>query len=722
MIEDVIKVQEQYYILASSSLADDRTRVLKDGETFAVFDRFGDIHRVGHGEQGLYHEGTRFLSRCGLRLDKARPLLLSSSVNEDNSLLTVDLTNPDVSLDGQIRINRGTLHILRSKFLWRGVCYEAVRLSNHGLTPLDLSFSLRFDADFVDIFEVRGMVRKRRGRQLETRLDEARITLGYEGLDGVVRHTAIRATPRPEETFANGFRFHVTLAGQDEAEYIITAACELGDLRPVPLNYGAALEAASAGRSAERDREAKIFTANEQYNDWLSRSTADLHMMVTREPDKLYPYAGVPWFSTVFGRDGIITALEYLWINPQIARGVLAYLARTQATEVDPEQDAEPGKILHEERKGEMAALDEHPFRRYYGSVDATPLFVMLAGAYYERTADLPFIRSIWPNIQRALDWIDHCGDSDGDGFVEYSRRSEKGLVQQGWKDSQDSVFHRDGRLAEPPIALSEVQGYAYAAKQAAAALAAALGLSGDSERFKREAAVLQERFERAFWDDELGTYVLALDGEKRQCRVRASNGGHCLFAGIATPEHARRTADTLLASDLFSRWGIRTLSSREVRYNPMSYHNGSVWPHDNALIASGFARYGLQDQAVTVMTGLFDAALFLDQRRLPELFCGFPRRPGQGPTLYPVACSPQAWASAAAFLVLQACIGLYIDAANKRLMLRYAILPEFLPEVRLRDLCVGDASVDLLLERHPYNVGITVLRRQGEVEIVSVK
>ena len=722
MIEDVIKVRENYYILASSSLSDDRTRVLKDGETFAVFDRFGDIHSLGSGEQGLYHEGTRFLSYSVLQLDQARPILLSSNVNEDNALLTVDLTNPDVSLDGEVVVGHGSVHILRSKFLWEGVCYESVRLANYGLTPLELTLSVRFDADFADIFEVRGMKRKQRGLRLDTRFEDGEIVLAYEGLDRVVRRTVIRATPQPEETTASGFRFRAALEGGRETELILTAACETNKSRPTVLAFPVALEQVSADLNSVRARDANIYTANEQFNDWLARSTADLHMMLTRGPGKLYPYAGVPWFSTVFGRDGIITALEYLWINPTVARGVLSYLAATQAAEVSAAQDAEPGKILHEERKGEMAALGEHPFRRYYGSIDATPLFVVLAGAYFERTADLVFVRSIWPNIRRALEWIDRYGDSDGDGFVEYSRRSEKGLVQQGWKDWQDSVFHQAGRLADPPIALCEVQGYVYAAKQAAATIAAALGEATEAEKLRGQAKTLQERFEEAFWDEELGTYVLALDGSKQPCRVRASNAGHCLFAGIASPERARRTAETLLGADMFSGWGIRTLSSREVRYNPMSYHNGSVWPHDNALIASGLARYGLQDQAVAVMTGLFDAALFLDQRRLPELFCGFPRRPGLGPTLYPVACSPQAWASGSPFLLFQACLGLSIEAEAGRVSFRHALLPEFVADARIRDLRIGEAEVDLLLERHPHNVGIMVLRRQGRIEVLSLK
>jgi glycogen debranching enzyme len=369
-----------------------------------------------------------------------------------------------------------------------------------------------------------------------------------------------------------------------------------------------------------------------------------------------------------------------------------------------------------------MAALKEIPFGRYYGSIDSTPLFVLLAGAYYERTGDKAFIESIWPNLELALRWIDESGDRDGDGFVEYMRRSATGLVQQGWKDSQDSVFHADGTLAEPPIALCEVQAYVYGAKRAMADLAAVLGQPERAAELRRQAEALQRRFEEAFWCEELSTYALALDGTKRPCRVRSSNAGQCLLTGIATPEHARRMAQVLLGHESFSGWGIRTLSSAEVRYNPMSYHNGSVWPHDNALIGWGMARYGLKDSVLGVLTGLFDTSLFLDLHRMPELFCGFVRRPGEGPTLYPVACAPQAWSAAAVFMLLQATLGLSISAPEARISFHYPLLPPFLKEVQIRNLRVGEAVVDLLLLRHGQDVGINVPRREGRVEIVMVR
>jgi glycogen debranching enzyme len=411
-----------------------------------------------------------------------------------------------------------------------------------------------------------------------------------------------------------------------------------------------------------------------------------------------------------------------LWVNPQLARGVLQYLAAYQATTIEPARDAEPGKILHEVRKGEMAGLGEIPFARYYGSVDATPLFVMLCGAYYERSGDVEFVRSLWPHIEAALKWIDTYGDPDGDGFVEYARQSSQGLAVQGWKDSFDSVFHADGTLAEGPVALCEVQGYVYAARIAAAQIAELLGDEKKANTLRQQAEQLRRRFEDTFWCEELGTYALALDGKKQPCRIRTSNPGHCLFTGIASPERAARVADNLLNATFFSGWGVRTVADSEARYNPMSYHNGSIWPHDNAIFAMGLARYQLNDHVPKIFAGLFDASLFVDLQRMPELLCGFPRRSGEGPTLYPVACAPQSWAAAAAFSLLQSMLGMTIDAPRRQIRFVRATLPENLERVWISNLKVGSATVDLALERFRYNVGVEVLRREGDVEITALK
>ena len=444
-------------------------------------------------------------------------------------------------------------------------------------------------------------------------------------------------------------------------------------------------------------------------------------MLTDGNPEGPYPYAGVPWFSTVFGRDGIITALECLWLAPHMSESVLKYLAETQASEEIPAQDAEPGKILHEMRRGEMAATGEVPFARYYGSVDSTPLFVMLAGAYLQRTGNLQLVRKLWPNLKRALAWIDNYGDCDGDGFVEYQQKSLKGLVQQGWKDSQDSVFHANGRMAVAPIALCEVQGYVYAAKQAAAQIAEELGESELAKTLEAQAATLRTKFEEAFWCEKLDTYALALDGEKKQCQVRASNAGHPLYCKIASQEHAAAVADSLMSDRCFSGWGVRTIGASEARYNPMSYHNGSVWPHDNALIGMGMSFYGLQEQASQILYGMHAASRNVELHRLPELFCGFHKRTdASGPTLYPVACAPQAWAAGAVYLLLQACLGMSVCAAQRQIRFVRPTLPENLEEVRIQNLTLLDASVDLLIRRNDGTVNVELLGKMGNVEILE--
>jgi glycogen debranching enzyme len=724
--DEVVELHDRYYILATSSRTDDRTRVLKRGDTFGVFDRFGDIQPVGLGEQGLYDDGTRYLSRLELRLGGRRPMLLSSTVKKENDLLTVDLANPDlVDARGEIVLARGELHIFRTKFLWAGACYERLRISNFGLHPVETELAVSFDADFADIFEVRGAKRERRGRRLTDLVEGGAVMLGYEGLDGVVRRTRLALAPAQIAQGLSGrqARFPLRLGPHEATTLYLTVCCEAAD-RParalVSNEEGfAALQAELARSHVTR---CQVRSANPDLDEWIARSASDLQMMITETPLGPYPYAGVPWFSCPFGRDGIITALEVLWLAPEIARGVLRFLAATQATETVPAQDAEPGKILHEARGGEMAALGEVPFRRYYGSVDATPLFVVLAEAYWRRTGDGDFLHEIWPNVARALRWIEGLGDADRDGFVEYARKSDKGLVQQGWKDSHDSVFHADGTLAEAPIALCEVQGYVYAAWQAAAELSTALGRSEDAAIYTHKAQVLRARFEQRFWSEELGGYVLALDGHKRPCLVRASNAGHALWAGIASRAHARRAADALMGDTCFSGWGVRTLAAGEARENPMSYHNGSVWPHDNALIAAGFARYGFRSLVLSLFEAMLEASLFLDLRRLPELFCGFPRRTGEGPTLYPVACAPQAWASGAVFMLLEAALGLRIDGRRREICFSHPVLPDSIPELRIVGLPVGNATADLLLENHPHDVGITVLKREGEVRVVVVK
>jgi glycogen debranching enzyme len=717
-LEDIIQVENQFYVLATSSLADDRTRVLKYGESFAVFNRLGDIEDRGLGEQGIYHRGMRHLSRLTLRMSDSVLQLLHSVVQEQDSSLTVDMTNPDLYGNGHLMVPRGSLHLFRTKFLWKGACYETLRLCNFGVSAIDASIGLHFAADFADIFQVRGTKRRFSGTHLAPKISEDAVILSYRGRDDEIRSTRLEFSPAPAGLSADAASYTFTLAPRDEMSITVVVGCTHG-AEHFSTESTHALQGSSEELDQMRSRFCSVSCSHVVFNRWMSRSQADVIMMTRGNPEGAYPYAGVPWFSTVFGRDGIITAMECLWAAPWIAESVLKYLAQNQAVEVIPEQEAEPGKILHEVRHSEMANLGEVPFRCYYGSVDSTPLFVLLAGLYFDRTGDRPFLQSIWPNVLAALDWIDRYGDADGDWFVEYQAKGKKGLIHQGWKDSHDSVFHADGSLADAPIALCEVQGYVYAAKQAAARMAAVLGNEALSDKLVRQAQTLQLNFERDFWDGSLGSYVLALDGGKRPCRVLASNAGHCLWAGIASRERAARLVTTLLGDHLFCGWGIRTVGGNEVRYNPMSYHNGSVWPHDNALIAAGLARYGYKQEAAKLLFSLLDASTFMDSNRLPELFCGFHKRPGvEGPTLYPVACSPQAWAAGAAYLLFNSCLGLEFADNASTLRLSAPYLPATLKKIKLTGLQVGSSLFDILIRHVSSRIAVEVLNGSKNLRI----
>ncbi len=730
MEREVICVDNKYYILATSARIGQGSRTLKHEESFAIFNAYGDIEPVGLGEQGLYYRGTRYLSRYEMHICDTRPLLLSSSIKEDNSLFTVDLTNADVVSNGFLTLAKGSVHILRSKFLFKNCYYERIQLENFFPLTSEVKISFLFESDFADIFEVRGAKRKKRGQQMPPLVEKDRVVLSYEGLDRVVRQTVIRFSCPPEEISSHQAILKFKLKPKERRAFYIVISCNSNcnsNLNPPQafIPYKKAFFEIRSKLRRWQESSCLIYTSNEQFNQWLHRSLADIVMLITETPygqseaERIYPYAGIPWFNTPFGRDGLITAYECLWINPDIAKGTLAYLAATQAKNFDEEQDAQPGKIIHELREGEMAATGEIPFARYYGSVDATPLFVILAGKYYDRTGDIEFIKKIWPNLLLALKWIESYGDIDRDGFVEYVA-SERGLINKGWRDSHDSVFHADGTLAEGPIALVEVQGYVYQAKREAAKLAKVLGKEDLTIKWLQEAKELKEKIEKWFWSEEISCYGMALDGQKKLCQVRSSCAGHLLFSGVASAERAQKLAKLFFEKHFFSGWGIRTVSSLEALYNPLSYHNGSVWPHDNALIALGLCRYGFKEQALKILRGLFEASTFFELHRLPELFCGFPKRPSEGPTHYPVACHPQAWAAGAVFLLLQACLGLSFKENEIRFY--HPVLPDFLDAVWIKNLKLGQARVNFYVKRYERDVVINVTRKEGKVKIIVEK
>jgi glycogen debranching enzyme len=707
-----------FYIPATGPAARPR-RTLKHGDSFLVVDAHGDIGASAGGADGLFHADTRFLSRFEVLINGMQLLLLGSNLRDDNAVLKVDLTNPDIFFDKRLVLERDTLHIDRSIFLWRGTAFQRLALRNYGPRDVNLVLSLSFDSDFADVFEVRGMRRARRGVAVRKVTGPDEVVLTYTGLDRVVRTTALHFDPPPTRIAETAAAYHLALPPAEATSLFVALRCNPQGPRP-PAFLPSLHQAHRELRNAAKGR-AVVETSNPLLNEVLCRSMADLSMLITDTPQGPYPYAGIPWYSTTFGRDALITALEMLWIDPRIACGVLKRLAALQATTWDAKSDAEPGKILHEMRAGEMAQLGEVPFRLYYGSVDSTPLFVLLAGLYVEQTGDVATLQSLWPAIEAALAWIAEFGDPDGDGFLEYARATEQGLANQGWKDSVDSVFHADGRLAEGPIALAEVQAYVFAAKELAARCARRLGHLDRALALEAEARDLGERFERAFWCPEIETYALALDGAKEPCRVRTSNAGQVLLSGIAQPDRAEMVTRSLMSPDFFSGWGIRTVSRREARYNPMSYHNGSVWPHDNALIALGFARYGAKQAIARLFKGMFDAAAYMDFRRLPELFCGFPRSPARGPTLYPVACSPQAWSAATPFCLLQASLGLEIDPVARQIRLRNPRLPAFIDEAILRNIGAAGGRADVAIHRRGVDVSLHIIEKRGDVDVSIV-
>ncbi|ARP90133.1 amylo-alpha-1,6-glucosidase [Bordetella genomosp. 9] len=691
-----------------------RLFVLKEGDTFLVADAFGDV--TGEGD-GLFHDDTRLLSTFRLRLADRQPSLLSSAVSQDNAFFTANLTNRPLPPLGGASTPEGVIHVERRRFLWQGRLFERITLVNYGERVARVPLSLHYGADFRDMFEVRGQQRPRRGEFHVGHVGARDVELCYRGLDDRWRRLVIAFSEVPARISADQAHFDVTLGERQHWELYVEAggdAAACGRTR-----WRAAAAQARRSLRVRRRRGAALHASSRLFQAWVDKSAADLALLTTELPTGPYPYAGIPWFSTPFGRDAIVTALQTLWLDPALARGVLAFLSRNQAHETSTFRDAEPGKIMHETRKGEMAAANELPFGRYYGGVDTTPLFIMLAGAYAERTGDLAFIGSIWPALLSAANWIEDNAARHGTGFLSYARGEESGLANQGWKDSQDSVFHADGSTPRGPIALIEVQGYAYAAYRGLAALARARGEEGRAQGWERRADALRQAVEQHFWQDDMQFYALALDGEGRPCRVRASNAGHLLYTGLPSPVRAQAVARQLLSKSFRTGWGIRTLAVEAPRYNPMSYHNGSVWPHDVALCAAGMARYGLRDGAAQLLDAMFEGASYFGMR-LPELFCGFERGAGEAPIAYPVACLPQAWAAGSVFMLLQACLGLRVDGPRHRVIIEQPRLPHGMETLRIARLAVGGQLLDFTFQRLQDRV-VAFVRQNGDAPRVRV-
>jgi glycogen debranching enzyme len=712
-----VLVGEQYYILASEVAADLPKLVLKHDEAFLVANRRGDLPNLPHTEFGFYVDGTRFLRRLELRLHGHRPLVLNAGVSEDAVQAAIDLTNPDVALGPQVLLPGRSLRIARRLIVQGTQLHQQLLVEAFNREPLDLSLTLHFAADFVDVFEVRGHPREHRGRILTPVVDGATVRLGYRGLDDVTRTTRLAFSPAPDQLDETGAEYRLRLAPAGRAELTFVAEAVTAPRPSAPIvGYGEALRRRRA--VTERLTGAEVRSNHDLFEVWVQRSRRDLHLLLTETPDGFVPYAGIPWYVAAFGRDALITAIQVLPFEPAIAAGTLRFLARHVGRVDDAFTDQEPGKIIHELRHGEMAACREIPFIPYYGSVDATPLFLILLSEYWRWTADVALARELWPTAERVLEWMTTAADAGG-GYLTYARRSPRGLVNQGWKDSHDAIMHASGHLAEPPIALAEVQGYQYAALQAAADLADALGVRDRAPGLRDRARRLRERFEADFWLPDEAYYALALDRAGQPCRVITSNAGHLLWTRLVSESRAHIVARRLMADDMFTGWGVRTLASSERLYNPMSYHNGSVWPHDTAIAAVGMRRYGLVDPFITLTTGLFEAVLQFENMRMPELFCGFPRVDGYGPTQYPVACSPQSWAAGVVFMLIAAMLGLTPDAADNQLTLNRPRLPGWLSWIELRGLQLRSSRMTLRASQGQDGAAIEMLSRAGDAELV---
>ncbi|MDX8479583.1 amylo-alpha-1,6-glucosidase [Mesorhizobium sp. VK24D] len=670
-----------------------RLFALKQGDCFAVTDAYGDIRGAG---DGFFRDDTRVLSEFRLTVGGRQMSLLGASLSQDNVLFTSNLTNLPIQSAAGRDIPQGAIHIERVRLIWQDRLFDRITLSNYSREHSTIVVSLHFAADFRDMFEVRGSTRPRRGTVHVAKTDKASVLLGYDGLDGLPRMSAISFSQAPDKLSDNRADFLVAVTKRSSKVLYVEVGPEVAET-PGRDRFRAAAARARFGMRAKRRHGATVWSSGRVFNDWVERARADVALLTTELPTGPYPYAGIPWFSTAFGRDGVISGLQMLWLNPGLARGVLAFLAEHQAKETSPFIDSQPGKIMHETRKGEMAALRELPFGRYYGGVDTTPLYIHLACAYADRTGDMAFIDTLWPSLKAAAEWTVEA--SRATGFVTYQRAAASGLANQGWKDSIDSVFHADGRMPKGPIALVEVQGYVFAAYRGLAALARRRGEFADAEHWENRAEEMRQAVERDFWIDDLNFYALAIDGEGQPCKVRTSNAGHLLYVGLPQPERAKVVADQLLSASFHSGWGLRTLSDDAIFFNPMSYHNGSIWPHDTALCGVGLARYGERDGVVRLMSGTFESAVHFNMR-LPELFCGFIRAPGEAPIAYPVACLPQAWSAGSTFMLMQACLGVEIDGWDGEIRVTRPRLPNGIDMLTLRHLSVGKTAVDLTFQR----------------------
>jgi len=699
----------------------EHSMVLKHNRYFIIADPHGDIKPPGQCSLGLFFDDTRILSHYALKFRGGQPSLLSAQVLRSFAGL-IDLAIKDSDFGGNSWDPKNCIHIQREILLddW---FMERITLTNYLPEPVDYWFDLEYGCDFADIFEVRGWKREKRGDYFAPIIEEGKITFSYRGIDGELLQSVIQFSEPFPELDAKRARWRIHMAANSRLR--TTWQIFAGPRTKTPV--------AGLGFDEEHRRLDCIYeewaescthwdTTLDGLREVISRAVDDLRGLHVEAEGTTVISAGIPWFSTIFGRDSIITSLETLSLNPSIARATLHYLARHQGEKEDSFTEEQPGKIMHELRRGEMARSREIPHLPYYGTIDATPLWLVLLHETWRWTGDLDLVRELLPNAERALEWIDRYGDLDGDGFVEHGCGSERGLTNQGWKDSGDGVPFPDASMPKPPIALVEVQGYVYDAKIRMAELFEVLGNESRAGELRIQAEQLRKAIVSSFWMEEEGTFGLALDGGKTLLRTITSNAGHLLWSGVPNQEQARRMAEVLLGPSMNAGWGIRTLSSEHPVFNPMSYHNGSIWPHDNAIVVMGLARYRQAAAALSVVRGLYQAASHDEFQRLPELFCGTTRSHGNHPVLYPVSCSPQAWASGAIFMLLQSYLGIQPDAHRGILRISDPVLPDFLDELTLSNLAVGKSRISLQFNRYRERTLVNLLSITGDPIQVQIE
>ena len=695
---------------------------LIDGKTFLSTTLAGDITPAGAPDVGFFHDDTRFLSRLELRVCSQATVVLSSSTEQTFSS-QIELTTGQSALRDTYEIPENSVHIRREQLLYADTFYDYLTFENFNFNELELIIELCYEADFMDVFQVRGVARRSLGHYYQPVVQRDALLFHYRGLDEITRDTVIHLSPAPARVEGTTAQWRVVLPPlkQFELQVTVVPQTEGKRTRAGHSDFNHSLRSRREAFKQWEARSTMFESSNSIFNEMMSGCKGDFHALQIPEGKEHVIAAGIPWFATMFGRDSIIAAYQSLLLNPQLACETLRVLARHQGTERNDWRDEDPGKILHEFREGEMTRAGEVPFSPYYGSVDATPLWLILLCETFNWTADAKLVSELLPNAYRALDWIDHYGDLDGDGFVEYLRRSPKGLTNQGWKDSWDANLHRNGELADPPIALCEVQGYVYDAKYRMASLLRSFGDTKTADRLKKDAAEMAKRFEKAFWMPQRGFYAMALDRDKRQLQVISSNVGHLLFTRMLSQERARAVTERFMRRDMFSGWGWRTISCEERIFNPLSYHRGSVWPHDNSIAAHGMALHEFREPATQIFTALFEAALNFRDYRLPELFCGMQRREHDEPVQYPVSCSPQAWASGAIFLLLTSVLGIRPSASRKELNIMNPVLPPWLDYLNVRNLRVGGTRVDLDFTRRGEKTFCNVVDIEGDKLLVNV-